>query len=105
MFAVAIDIGTTSSGCSWKVPSFLNPISRKRNTRTSTRISTTILLDNDQKLVDFGRGAENIYSVLFANEEKKENFHYFHQFKLLLYDKARTSVRIFSLVVLLNISS
>lgn len=96
MFVAAIDIGTTSSGCSWKAPSSFYPNLRNRVTGISPRISTTILLDNDQKLVDFGRDAENIYSVLFANEEKKENFYYFHQFKLLLYDKARTSVRMFS---------
>lgn len=101
--AAAIDIGTTSSGCSWTMPSLLYPITRRRLTRKSHRISTTILLDNHQKLVDFGRDAEKIYSDLSAKEEQ-ENFYYFHQFKLLLYDKARTSVRMFSLVVFLNSS-
>ena len=104
MFAAAIDIGTTSLGYSYKAPSFSFPFTRRRFTRISHRISTTILLDNHQKFVAFGRDAEKKYSDLSANEEK-EDFYYFHQFKLLLYDKARTSVRMFSLVVLLNISS
>nr|XP_022302696.1 uncharacterized protein LOC111110477 isoform X3 [Crassostrea virginica] len=89
LYPAAIDIGTTSSSCSWKAPSSYYPILRDRITGISPRISTTILLDNHQKLVDFGPDAEKKYSDLSANEEKI--FYYFHQFKLLLYDKARTS--------------
>lgn len=65
----------------------------------SSKTPTTVLLDKDENLVDFGFGAETAYAELSENEEHEE-YYYFQRFKMMLYDKVRTSVRECSHVLL-----
>lgn len=99
----AIDFGTTFSGYAFAT---INDL-KKDPTKTfapnwhaadgglvSSKTPTTVLLDKDEKLVDFGFGAETAYAELSENEEHEE-YYYFQRFKMILYDKVRTSVRCF----------
>ena len=104
----AIDFGTTFSGYAFGTIADL----KKDPTKTfaphwhaadgglvSSKTPTTVLLDKDEKLVDFGFGAETAYAELSENEEHEE-YYYFQRFKMMLYDKVRTSVRECSHVLL-----
>lgn len=59
----------------------------------SYKTPTTVLLDNKTNFVDFGYDAEKRYVDLCGDDEH-ENYYYFHRFKMMLYDKIRTEVRI-----------
>ena len=94
----SIDFGTTFSGYAYaSCPS--NPNNMYVSIwpagcggLISHKTPTTVLLDNDTNFIAFGFDAETAYSKLCDNGEHEE-YYYFHRFKMLLYDKVRTSVR------------
>ena len=108
-YIAAIDFGTTFSGYAFGT---INDL-KKDPTKTfaphwhaadrglvSFKTPTTVLLDKDEKLVDFGFDAETAYAELSEDEEHEEYF-YFRRFKMMLHDESRKSVREFSKYVFL----
>lgn len=105
----SIDLGYTCSGyafrlanCPSKKTCFPVWYSQEGNLELS-KTSTTILLDKDQKLVDFGFDAETKYLELYRNGEH-EDCYYFRRFKLLLYNKVKTNVKVVSFPHKVNIN-
>lgn len=93
---VAIDFGTTFSGYAYYLRASHNisiPTWIAGNMELSYKTPTTVLLDNKTNFVDFGYDAEKRYVDLCGDDEH-ENYYYFHRFKMMLYDKIRTEVRI-----------
>ena len=100
LWAAAIDFGTTFSSYAFGTREELEvdptktraPVWQAVDGRLmSSKTPTTVLLDKDEKLVDFGFDAETAYAELSENEEHEE-YYYFRQFKMMLYDKVRKSV-------------
>lgn len=101
LLVAAIDFGTTFSGYAFalrseleKDPSRINiPIWRDSNGGfVSYKTSSTVLLNKDKQLVDFGFDAESKYAELLEYGEHEEYF-YFRHYKMMLYDHAKTEVR------------
>lgn len=91
----AIDFGTTFSGYAYAYNP--NNISvSKWNAGdwglVSYKTPTTVLLNKDTNFFAFGFDAETAYSKL-CDDGEHEEYYYFHRFKMMLYDKVRTSVR------------
>ncbi|XP_065928739.1 uncharacterized protein MCAP_0864-like [Magallana gigas] len=98
MLVAAIDIGTTCSGYAFArryelekdvlkayTPHWCEPVGM----RFSNKTSTCLLLDKEEKLVDFGFDAENAYNELSENGEEEDYF-YFRQFTTIIYDQILT---------------
>ena len=100
LWVAAIDFGTTFSGYAfgWREELEENPTKTSAPVwqaadggLISSKTPTTVLLDKDEQLVDFGFDAETAYAELSENEEHEDYF-YFRRFKMMLYDKVRKSV-------------
>lgn len=98
LFLAAIDFGTTFSGYAFAARGELQDDLSKiyvphwrssDGSLISHKTPTTVLLDKDEKLVEFGFDAETTYAELSENEEH-EDFFYFRRFKMMLYDQVRT---------------
>ena len=101
LWVAAIDFGTTFSGYAFGGREELEVNPTKTSAPVwqaadggliSSKTPTTVLLDKDEKLVDFGFDAETAYAELSEDEEHEE-YYYFRRFKMMLYDKVRKSVR------------
>ena len=101
LWVAAIDFGTTFSGYAFGSREELEndptkifaPVWQAADGGLiSSKTPTTVLLDNDENLVEFGFDAETAYSELSENGEHEDHY-YFRRFKMMLYDKVRTSVR------------
>ena len=96
----SIDFGTTFSGYAYAYNPNNISVSKWNAgdggllSNISNKTPTTVLLDNDEKFIAFGFDAETAYSKLCDYGEHEE-YYYFHRFKMILYDKVRTSVRNF----------
>lgn len=97
----AIDFGTTFSGYAFGSREELEndptkifaPVWQAADGRLiSFKTPTTVLLNNDEKLVDFGFDAETAYSELSENDEHAD-YYYFCRFKMMLCYKVISSVR------------
>lgn len=92
LLVVAIDFGTTSSGCAFSFkkeydcdPLKITSVQRGGVTSLiSLKIPTTVLFDQNGKLHSFGYEAEDKYSELFLNDEHRE-WYFFTRFKMVLY--------------------
>lgn len=97
----AIDFGSTFSRCAFSFhyqferdpfkissPSWL---SDHRGLDTSSKTPTILLLDKEENFVDFGYDAEKAYAEL-SEDGAHEDYFYFYQFKMLLYDQIKTNV-------------
>lgn len=102
LFLAAIDFGTTFSGYAFAARGELQDDLSKiyvphwrssDGSLISYKTPTTVLLDKDEKLVDFGFDAETTYAELSENGEHEDYF-YFRRFKMMLYDQVRTKVRV-----------
>lgn len=102
LMVAAIDFGTTFSGYAFAMRDELEKDSSKifaphwhasDGSLISHKTPTTVLLDKEEKLVDFGFDAETTYAELAENGEHEDHF-YFRRFKMLLYDQVRTKVRL-----------
>nr|XP_034311557.1 heat shock 70 kDa protein 12A [Crassostrea gigas] len=98
LFLAAIDFGTTFSGYAFAARGELQDDLSKiyvphwrssDGSLISYKTPTTVLLDKDEKLVDFGFDAETTYAELSENGEHEDYF-YFRRFKMMLYDQVRT---------------
>ncbi|CAG2226102.1 unnamed protein product [Mytilus edulis] len=92
-YCAAIDIGSSYSGYAFSAYDGYTKEPTKINTTTwcgrqllTLKAPTAVLLDSSQEFVAFGYDAENKYSELLADEEH-EDYHYFHSFKMLLYER------------------
>lgn len=95
MLVAAIDIGTTFSGYTFAtrnktekgvLKTYAHHWRDSIGTRLSSKTPTCVLLDKDEKLVDFGFDAENAYNELSENGEEEDYF-YFRQFTTIIYDQ------------------
>lgn len=95
MVVAAIDIGTTFSGYAFATRDEIKNgvlkacIPQWRPSKgmcVSNKTQTCVLLDKDEKFVDFGFDAENAYNELSENGEEEEYF-YFRRFKTIIYDQ------------------
>ncbi|XP_062607409.1 uncharacterized protein LOC134269204, partial [Saccostrea cucullata] len=98
-FLVAsIHIGTTYSGYAFGMKRELTkdptkvycPSWHVLDGPSSSKTSTTILLDENRRFVSFGYEAEKQYAEL-ADENEHKDYYYFHRFKMILYEKIRTT--------------
>lgn len=101
LLVAAIDFGTTFSGYAFAMRNELNndpsrihvPNWQSSNGGSNfCKTSSTVLLNKDTQLVAFGFDAESKYAKLSENG-KGEDYFYFHHFKMMLYDHAKTEVR------------
>ena len=101
LWVAAIDFGTTFSGYAFGGREELEVNPTKTSAPVwqaadggliSSKTPTTVLLDKDENLVEFGFDAETAYAELSEDEEHEE-YYYFRRFKMMLYDKVRKSVR------------
>ncbi|XP_071124637.1 heat shock 70 kDa protein 12A-like [Mytilus edulis] len=92
-YCAAIDIGSSYSGYAFSAYDGYTKEPTKINTTIwygcNLKAPTAVLLDSSQEFVAFGYDAENKYSELLADEEH-EDYHYFHSFKMLLYERRIT---------------
>eukprot|EP00105_Crassostrea_gigas_P026536 XP_011447532.1 PREDICTED: heat shock 70 kDa protein 12A isoform X1 [Crassostrea gigas] len=102
LMVAAIDFGTTFSGYAFAMRDELEKDSSKifaphwhasDGSLISHKTPTTVLLDNEEKLVDFGFDAETTYAELSENGEHEDHF-YFRRFKMMLYDQVRTKQKL-----------
>ena len=92
ILVVAIDFGTTYSGCAFSLCHDFEKdpckVSYKWNTSCSGRVSqktpTSILLNPQQEFECFGYDAEDRYAAL-ANEDLHQEWYYFRRFKMMLH--------------------
>ncbi|VDI77972.1 Hypothetical predicted protein [Mytilus galloprovincialis] len=97
-FVVAFDIGTTYSAYAYAEKDFKNnqikiTCNKQWNSGqynlTTMKTPTSVLLDKDGELMEFGYKAENKYAELV--EEGARDFYLFRRFKLDLYKNTPTS--------------
>lgn len=95
MLVAAIDIGTTFSGYAFAtrqetekgvLKTYVNQWINSDGMRLSNKTLNCVLLDKDEKLVDFGFDAENAYDELSENGEEEDYF-YFRRFTTIIYDE------------------
>lgn len=90
LLVAAIDFGTTYSGYAFSSRADFDddPLRITAHKWSSDLISeknpTSILFDNNQKLVAFGYEAEKQFTEL-SNDNRHEDFYYFQRFKMQLY--------------------
>lgn len=96
----AIDFGSTFSGCAFSLihelesdPLRVNaPSWLSNNTKSNLfKTPTILLLNKEGNFVGFGSDAETAYAEL-SEDGAQEDYFYFYQFKMLLYDQIRKNV-------------
>lgn len=101
LLVAAIDFGTTFSGYAFAMRDKLNkdpsrihvPFWQTSNGRSIfCKTSSTVLLNKNTEFVAFGFDAESKYAEE-SEDGKGEDYFYFHHFKMLLFDHAKTEVR------------
>ncbi|XP_048728151.2 heat shock 70 kDa protein 12B-like isoform X2 [Ostrea edulis] len=97
LMVAAIDFGTTFSGYAFAMRDDLDRDPPKifaphwnapDGGLISFKTPTTVLLNKEEKLEEFGFDAESRYAEL-AEEGEHEDYFYFRRFKMMLYDKVR----------------
>ena len=89
ILVVAIDFGTTYSGCAYSFFHDFEQVSL-HNCNTASRglvslkTPTSILLNPQQEFECFGYDAEDRYAAL-ANEDLHQEWYYFRRFKMMLH--------------------
>lgn len=98
LLVAAIDFGTTFSGYAFAMtnddPLRIHvPFWQSSNACSIFRkTSSTVLLNKNTQFVAFGFDAESKYAEL-SEDGKGEDYFYFHHFKMMLYNHAKTEVR------------
>lgn len=95
LFVVAIDFGTTYSGYAFSAkstPTNIYMCSWQNSTLLSSKAPTSVLLDKENKFVDFGYKAEAKYfewleTMDYEETDSKDVFHYFNRFKMVLHQQ------------------
>lgn len=94
LLVVAIDFGTTFSGYAFAFQSdnIQDPLDIKGNqwnmgseSGVSLKTSTSVLFDTKGEFAAFGTEAEDRYTELALNE-KHQDWYFFRQFKMILYN-------------------
>lgn len=89
---VALDFGTTNSGFAFSRTQTPSNIiigkwnSRSQNILESVRTPTSLLLNKENKVIEFGYEAERIFQQLVENGREKE-CRFFRQFKMILHNR------------------
>lgn len=89
---VALDFGTTSSGFAFSRTQSPSDIilgkwnSRSQNILESVKTPTSLLLNKENKVIEFGYEAERIFQQLIENGREKE-CRFFRQFKMILHNR------------------
>ena len=96
LMVCAIDFGTTYSGYAYSMRSdpmkiFCPQWTSRTSTLASYKTPTTVLLDREQKFVEFGYEAAKMYSE-YVEEDKADDYFYFRRFKMMLYENTMKEV-------------
>ncbi|VDI42555.1 Hypothetical predicted protein [Mytilus galloprovincialis] len=93
LFVAAIDIGTTYSGfaCSARSEQWSMYMSNwEARNWTSSKTSTSVLLNKQKEFVAFGYEADNKYIQGIIPDEMTDDFYYFRRFKMILHNERLT---------------
>lgn len=87
---VAIDFGTANSGFAFSTKDRykecpLNISLMKIKKSTDPKTSTSILLDETTRFVEFGKKAQDRYAQI-QSSDKKDTYYFFENFKMMLYN-------------------